>query len=126
MLYNAQDSNLRTLISFHTTSIMLYMLYGILMSFYVTHIVFDFSYIIQFHSVFAVIHSHVLRMARATSPNRSSRIMVFAEDGGVRLLSPTTSNIITTLFPLVNNEVTFFSSYLILIVCSTFHILDII
>ncbi|RDD40671.1 WD repeat-containing protein 87 [Trichoplax sp. H2] len=59
----------------------------------------------HFYSVFAVIHSHVIRMSCVTSPNRSSRIMVFAEDGGVRLLSPTTSNIITTLFPLVNNEV---------------------
>jgi len=53
-----------------------------------------------FHSLFTALSSRILRWTRVKSPGFPARVLVHAEDGGVRLVSPVHGNELTTVLPI--------------------------
>lgn len=53
-----------------------------------------------FHSLFTALTSRILRWTRVKSPGFPARVLVHAEDGGVRLVSPVHGNELTTVLPI--------------------------
>ena len=53
-----------------------------------------------FHSLFTVLSSRIRRWSRVKSPGYPARLLVHAEDGGVRLVSPVHGYELTTVLPI--------------------------
>ncbi|KAL9984788.1 hypothetical protein ACROYT_G007121 [Oculina patagonica] len=53
-----------------------------------------------FHSLFTALSSRILRWTRVKSPGCPPRVLVHAEDGGVRLVSPVHGYELTTVLPI--------------------------
>lgn len=55
-----------------------------------------------FHSLFTALNSKIRICIRVKSPGYPCRVLVLAEDGGVRLVSPVHGYVLTTLLPITN------------------------
>lgn len=55
-----------------------------------------------FHSLFTALSSKIRICIRVKSPGYPCRVLVLAEDGGVRLVSPVHGYVLTTLLPITN------------------------
>ena len=53
-----------------------------------------------FHSLFTVLSSRIKKWTRVKSPGYPARVLVHAEDGGVRIVSPVHGSELTTLLPI--------------------------
>ena len=57
-----------------------------------------------FHSLFTLVGSKVTEINWIKSYIKPPRILVIAEDGGARIISPTHGNILTMIFPIVTHK----------------------
>lgn len=58
----------------------------------------------SFHFLFTLVGSRIVKTYLSQSEGRASRIMVLAEDEGIRLISPVHGLIVTMMFPVVTHK----------------------
>ena len=73
--------------------------------FIVLHSTKSLAWCLQFYHLYNAVQSQVITMKRSKIVNRPNRVVVYLEDGSIRLISPKSGNTMSIVYPLPFHQV---------------------